>query len=84
VGREKTVKVGGIDGGAFYSKAARDFIYVLWAKTTKDLSEEASAAYSFPASMGVKEMTSITWNQNEIRINGNTVQLTGSPVFIRI
>ena len=74
----------GIDGGAFYSKAARDFIYVLWAKTTKDLSEEASASYSFPASMGVKEITSVSWNQTETRINGNTVQLTGSPVFIRI
>ena len=73
----------GIDGGAFYSATARDYIYVLWAKTTKDFSEEASASYSFPASMGVKEMTSIAWNQTETSISGNTVHLTGSPVFIK-
>ena len=73
-----------IDGGAFYSAIYRDYVYVLWAKTTKDLSEEVSAAYSFPQSINVKEMTSIAWNQQETTINGNTVQLTGSPVFIKI
>jgi len=73
-----------IDGAAFYSATARDYIYVLWAKTTKDLSEEASATYRFPVSMEVNKMTSISWNQQQTDINGNTVQLTGSPVFIKI
>jgi hypothetical protein len=58
-------------------------MYVLWAETTKDLNEEASASYSFPASMNVKEMTSTSWKQQETGITGNTVQLTGTPVFIK-
>ena len=72
-----------IGGGAF-STTARDYIYVLWAKTTKDLSEEASATYTFPVSMNVKEMTVVSWNEQETALSGNTVNLTGSPVYIKI
>ena len=73
-----------IDGGAFYSASTQDYVYVLWAKTTKDLSEEASASYTFPATMNVKEMTVITWDEKETGIGGNTVNLTENPVYIKI
>ena len=73
----------GIDGGAFYSADDHDYMYVLWAKTTKDLSEEASVSYSFPASMNVKQITSFAWNQKETIMNGTHLILTGSPVFIK-
>ena len=72
----------GIDGGAFYSASARNYVYVLWAKTTKDMNEESSATYSFPASMNVVSMKRIGWNENETGINGNAITLGGSPVYI--
>ena len=72
-----------IDGGAFYSAVTNDYLYVLWAKTTKDLSEEASASFSFPEPMNVTGITSFAWDERETEINGNTVKLTGSPVYMK-
>ncbi|MDR2918229.1 MAG: Ig-like domain-containing protein [Tannerella sp.] len=72
-----------IDGGAFYSSDTKDYIYVLWAKTTKDLDESASAVYEFPSSV-----TSIKYTQwdgtSPNAISGNKITLTGSPVFITV
>ena len=73
----------GTNGGAFYSESAKNYVYVLWAKTTKDLNEEASVSYSFPASMNVKEMTFTDWDEKETTISGNTVTLTATPLFIK-
>ena len=72
-----------IDGGAFYSDETNDYIYVLWAKTTKDFSEDASASYSFPETMNVTDLTFIAWDESETDISGNTVKLSGSPVYIK-
>ena len=74
---------GGIDGGAFHSSSANDYVYVLWAKTTSDRSENASASYSFPASMNVNGMTTFDWRETQAVVNGNTVTLTGTPLFIK-
>jgi hypothetical protein len=73
-----------IAGGAFYSQASKDFIYVLWAKTTRDRNETASATYTFPSSFNVKSVRVISWDEKETTTNGNKVALTGSPVFINV
>ena len=74
----------GVDGGAFYSASERNHVYALWAKTGRDRSEEASASFSFPASMNVASMRRIGWNETESGVVGNTVALTGSPAYIII
>jgi uncharacterized protein YjdB len=73
-----------IDGGAFHSAAAKDYVYVLWARTSKDLSETASATYTFPAALNVTKMVSASWDERETAINGNVIKLTGDPVFVRL
>lgn len=73
-----------LDGGAFYSSAENDFVYVLWAKTSKDLDETANVAYTFPASMDVESLTCVKWDGTTETVPGHTISLTGSPVFIRI
>jgi len=73
-----------IDGGAFHSAKTNDYIYVLWAKTTSDLNETASANYTFPASINVTRITVTSWEGNTTNINGRTVTLSGSPVFVKL
>jgi len=74
----------GIDGGAFHSTKTNDYVYVLWAKTTTDLSETASASYTFPASINTARLNVTIWNESSSIINGRSITLNGSPVFIRI
>ena len=73
-----------IDGSAFYSTATKDYVYVFWAKTTKDLEETAAAVYTFPSSLNVKKMVATSWDERETAINGESIRLTGDPVFVRI
>jgi hypothetical protein len=74
-----------IDGGAFRNEAD-EILFVLWAKTNIDRSEQATATYTFPVGMGLNGLSLRQWNysQNEQvqNINGTTVSLTGSPVFL--
>ncbi|MGV3761283.1 hypothetical protein [Parapedobacter sp.] len=70
-----------VDGGAFYHAGDKDYIYVLWAKTS-GASETATAQYSFPTSLAIKTATQFTWDNKRTTING-TLSLTGSPVFIK-
>ena len=74
----------GIEGAAFYSTKSKNYVYVLWAKISGDLSETASANYTFPASFGVSRLTVTTWNEQQSTINSNTIALTGSPVFVEL
>ena len=71
----------GVEGAAFHSTKSNDHIYVLWAKTFADLNETASTSYTFP---GATRLNVTSWNGNNSVINGRTITLTGSPVFIRI
>ena len=73
----------GVEGGAFHSAKTNDFVYVLWAKTVNDLSETASATYTFPTSFRVNRLNVTLWNGTNTETNGSTINLTGSPVFIR-
>ena len=75
----------GIKGGAF-KDAAGHFIYVLWAETTTDNSEAASASYSFPAGFGINQLYSRSWNFSQTSqsttISPVNIPLTGAPVFL--
>jgi len=70
-----------IDGGAFYDAEAKDYVYVLWAKTS-GASETATAQYNFPSSLAIKTATQFDWENKSSSVTG-TVSLTGSPVFIK-
>ena len=74
-----------VRGGAFRDAEGR-FVYVLWAATETDLSEEAKAVFSFPGSMNMQSMHQRTWDFSTIGIttlvNASQVKLTGAPVFL--
>ena len=74
-----------IDGGA-YKKANGDFVYVLWAKATIDMSEWASANYSFPAGMNITELTKTEWDysstQQTSTIASTNINLNARPIFL--
>jgi len=83
----ETVKLSlpsGVDGGAFHSTKSNDHVYVLWAKTSTDLSETASATYTFPASINVARLNITLWDGSNSIVNGRSITLSGSPVFVRI
>jgi hypothetical protein len=72
-----------IEGGAFRSSQSNDYVYALWAKTTRDLSETASAAYTFPSSVNANRLNITLWNGTSTTSNGSSVNLNGSPVFVQ-
>jgi len=74
----------GIEGGAFHSAKSNDYVYVLWAKTSRDLSETASATYTFPTSIRANRLNITAWNGATSTTNGSSINLTGSPVFVKI
>lgn len=71
-------------GGAFLSSKTNDYIYVLWAKTEGDLTENASASYTFPQSLSVNNIYYKQWDNKTFSIADSKIQLTGSPVFIKL
>ncbi|MDR2914923.1 MAG: T9SS type A sorting domain-containing protein [Tannerella sp.] len=73
-----------LNGGAFYSPEKNDFLYVLWAKTLKDLDESVSVEYTFPESMDVQSIEYVQWDRTNQSLTGNQITLTGSPVFIKV
>ena len=70
-----------VDGGAFYSSVTKDYVYVLWAKTSLDMDETASATYTFPVSEST-ELRAVLWNGTTVNTTEGMVSLTGTPVFI--
>ena len=75
-----------IDGGAFTNAAGAN-IYVLWAKTTTDNSEAASATYAFPTSLNLTTLTEYgtQWSSTNTTtsVSAKAVALTGAPVFLK-
>ena len=62
-------------------------MYVMWARTKTDNSEEASANYSFPSGLGIKNVAKYNWNYSvdntqKQTIGSSGIALTGSPVFM--
>ncbi len=74
-----------IRGGAF-QKENGDYVYVLWAITQTDLSENANATFAFPSSFGISNLKKQNWDysqsNNESTINAQNVVLTGTPIFL--
>jgi len=74
-----------MDGGAFRD-ATGNYVYCLWAKTTIDRSEQASATYSFPNSFGLSSVYQRQWNfaytGDQQQISANNISFNARPVFI--
>ncbi len=66
-----------VDGGVF--RKGSDLRYVLWAKTTADRSEAASATFQMP---GGGKYQVVAWDGTTQVISNGSVSLTGAPVFL--
>jgi hypothetical protein len=74
-----------VDGGAFQDGTGK-YIYALWAKTTVDNSESASASYSFPAEANVSSsMEKRSWNYSQTgsvaNVSSQGIVLNGEVSF---
>ncbi len=74
-----------IGGGAFKDEHG-NFTYALWAKTETDMSENASATYSFPTNLNISSLVKREWDYgfspNSETITPQNIQLTGSPIYL--
>lgn len=74
-----------IGGGAF-KDASGNYTYVLWARTNTDMSENASATYSFPAGLVSAQLNKREWNFSTTGtvtpVSSTNIALTGAPVFL--
>lgn len=72
--------------GAAFKDASGSYVYVLWARTTTDQSETASATYSFPSGMVSASLTKKQWDFSNTNatstINSSNIALTGTPIFL--
>ncbi|MGZ4026795.1 MAG: carbohydrate-binding protein [Flavisolibacter sp.] len=74
-----------MDGGAFKGPDG-SYIYVLWARTTTDLSETAEASYSFPSELiSTPNVTRMDWNfsatDTSSTLSRSHIPLTSTPAF---
>ncbi len=71
------------DGAAFTK--GTDTYYVLWAKTTRDFSESASATFTFPGVL-ISGAVKYAWNYStsgtSTPVTGTSIALTGSPIVL--
>ncbi len=73
-----------INGAAF--QQGSEHVFILWAKTTEDMSETANATYSFPASFGLDDLEVYEYDYS---VTGNfsmtsptNIALTGTPIIL--
>lgn len=75
------------DGAAFKNPKNQDIIYCLWAKSHKDLSEEATALYTFPTILKIKQLSLMRWDYSTTlkmeTLSAKGVKLSSSPVFLK-
>ncbi|MFK8005988.1 MAG: HYR domain-containing protein [Saprospiraceae bacterium] len=74
-----------LDGGAFLQPNG-EYVYVVWAKTTIDLSESASGTYSFPASFELNNVWKKEWDFSQNfatgQISSTNIPLNATPIFL--
>jgi hypothetical protein len=74
-----------VDGGAFSKNG--DYVYVLWAKALIDNLEQATAPYSFPATLGLTGVQRYEWDYSQTNTKVNVLPqalvLTESPSFFK-
>ena len=62
------------------------YVYALWAETTEDLSEAASATYSFPAALGLTTLTRHAWDFSSTgattQISAAGIALDATPIYL--
>jgi PKD repeat protein len=63
------------------------YVYVLWAKTQTDNTENAGATYTFPSNLNISgELTKYEWNWSNTAqtqgISNSNIALSGTPIFI--
>jgi hypothetical protein len=76
-----------IDGAVFRKKGTAELMYCLWAKTKIDNSEQASAVYSFPDPLSIKQLQRMDWqfsktNASQV-VSSKLMALTGAPTFYK-
>jgi hypothetical protein len=73
--------------GAAFRKPDNSVVYTIWAKTTVDKSETASANYTFPASMGLTGLKRYAWDfgytgaSSDVNAS-SSIALTATPIFL--
>jgi PKD repeat protein len=72
--------------GAAFKNSKNKYTYVLWALTTGDLTEYATASYNFPTNFGLPQLYKREWDYSETNrntpISAQNIPLSGSPIFI--
>jgi hypothetical protein len=73
--------------GAAFRNLSGNYEYVLWAATTTDNSEVASATYSFPAAMNVPPQLNLrNWDYSQTNttslVSSQNIALTGAPSLV--
>ncbi|MFK7808509.1 MAG: GEVED domain-containing protein [Saprospiraceae bacterium] len=75
----------GVEAHAFL-RADGTYVYMLWAKTMTDLSEEAEGNFSFPTSFGYDQLDRYEWDFSDsgnISNNSSTnIELDATPIFL--
>lgn len=73
-----------IDGGAFLDTDG-NFTYIMWAKTTVDMSEVENATYSFPSGLNINYLEARNWEYSNTfqssQVDPSNVALTAEPTF---
>lgn len=78
-------------GGAAFVDSVGVYTYVIWAKTTVDLSEAASATFSFPSNLGITLLQKKEWNSSACTdtkscasnyVSTQNIALTAAPIFL--
>lgn len=85
--RTQNMNLPGNIGGAAFGDGIGNYVYSLWAKTTVDKSESATATYTFPAAMSVAPLLyRRAWDYSQTAqtqtIPSSNIALTGTPVFL--
>lgn len=74
----------GVRGAAFKDEDG-NYTYLLWAKTSIDQSEVASANYSFPGGLGFTKLLKYDWDYSQTNefetVPITNISLTGTPTF---
>ncbi len=73
-------------GGAAFKGTDGKYTYVIWAKTTVDLSEAASAVYSFPGGVTNAVLNRQDWNwfktKTVVTTSTQNISLNATPIFL--
>jgi Secretion system C-terminal sorting domain len=75
-----------VGGGAFRFPNTNRYVYILWAKTQNDYSEDVFATYSFPTSFGISSLEKREWfyssNNSSSTVFPTNISLTSAPIYL--